>query len=66
MILSTRAQGTENLREGGLDFYDFKKSLAEARYLPSSVTTLEHCGEQGAEKQHMIEAGPDVPDPIYS
>src|SRR5215469_8921102 len=42
-----------------------KKSLAEARYgQPSSVTVLEHRREQqGAEKQDVIEAGPNMPDP---
>ena len=42
-----------------------KKSLAEARYgQPSSVTVLEHRREQqGAEKQDVIEAGPNMPNP---
>ena len=42
---------------------DVEKSLAEARHgLPSPVTVLEHRGEQqGAEKEDMIKASPDVP-----
>src|SRR5215475_5343041 len=52
-------------RERRNDPEDFEKSLAESRYgLPSRVTVLEHRRkQQRAEKQNVIEAGPDVPDP---
>jgi len=53
-------------REGRKRFLMTSRKASRKLYygLPSSVTMLEHCGEQqGANKQHMVETGPDMPDP---
>src|SRR6516165_4808141 len=46
------------------DADDVDKRLAEAGDgLPFSAAQLEHCGQQqGAQKEYVIKAGPDVPD----
>ena len=49
----------------GDDTEDLEESLAESRHrLPAAAAVLEHGRQQeGAQKQYVIEPGPDMPDP---